>query len=144
LPWQFELLDAALHAHGEHLVTNQIELHPLYLEPLHDGTLDQAQRLRRRPMIWSPLAGGRLMQAGSSDAKVQRVQAVLRALADSHGVAPATIAFAWLLRHPSRPIPVAGSRRVDALREAVAALNVTLDRESWYAVWQAGSGHEVA
>jgi len=38
MPWQFELLDAAMSALGEQLVTNQIELHPLHLEPLHDGS----------------------------------------------------------------------------------------------------------
>jgi len=31
-----------------------------------------------------------------------------------------------------------GQPRLEALREAVAALGVTLDRESWYALWQAG------
>src|SRR5262249_50909110 len=34
MPWQFELLDAALSPHGLRLITNQIELHPLRLEPL--------------------------------------------------------------------------------------------------------------
>ena len=143
LPWQFELLDAALSAHGARLVTNQIELHPLRLEPLHDGTLDQAQRLARRPTIWSPLAGGQLMASTPANDAVRRVQEVLRRLAEAHGVAPTTIALAWLLRHPSRPIPVMGSRRVEALREALAALELSLDRESWYALWQAGRGHEV-
>ena len=45
MPWQFELLEAAMNAHGDCLVTNQIELHPLRLEPLHDGTLDQGTTL---------------------------------------------------------------------------------------------------
>ena len=135
-PSQFELLAAALP-----LATNQIELHPLHLAPLHDGTLDQAQRLRRRPMIWSPLAGGRLMQP--DDDRAQRVHRVLANVADELGVASATVAYAWLLRHPSRPVPVAGSRRLDALREAVAALGLALGREHWFALWQAGAGHEV-
>jgi predicted oxidoreductase len=143
LPWQFELLDAAMNSHGARLVTNQIELHPLRVEPLHDGTLDQAQRLARRPMIWSPLAGGQLIAEPPANDAIRRVQEVLRRLAEVHGVAPATIAIAWLLRHPSRPIPVMGSRRIDVLREALAALAVSLDRESWYALWQAGRGHEV-
>ncbi|HTT12469.1 MAG TPA: aldo/keto reductase [Burkholderiaceae bacterium] len=143
MPWQFELLDTAMNAHGGRLVTNQIELHPLRLEPLHDGTLDQAQRLGRRPMIWSPLAGGRLVSTPPLNDAARRVQETLRGLAEVHGVAPTTIAVAWLLRHPSRPMPVMGSRRVDVLREAVAALDLTLDRESWYALWQAGRGHEV-
>ena len=40
------------------LRTNQIELSPLHLDALHDGTLDQCQSLHIRPMAWSPLAGG--------------------------------------------------------------------------------------
>jgi predicted oxidoreductase len=58
-------------------------------------------------------------------------------------VSAATIAYAWLLRHPSRPVPIAGSRRLEALREALAALDVVLTREEWYRVWEAGAGHPV-
>jgi predicted oxidoreductase len=136
-PAQFELLDAATP-----LATNQIELNPLQLTPLHDGTLDQAQRLCRRPMIWSPLAGGRLL-GGDESPEARRVRWVLGAAAARMGVSPATLAYAWLLRHPSRPVPVAGTRRIDALREAITALELHLDRETWYEIWQAGSGHEV-
>ena len=123
------------------LVTNQIELHPLHLAPLHDGTLDQCQQRRLQPMIWSPLAGGRLITG--DDVVAERVRAALSAVGGRHGVSVATIAFAWLLRHPSRPIPVAGSRRIEAMREAVAALDVSLDVQDWTEIWAAGSGHEV-
>jgi predicted oxidoreductase len=136
-PSQFELLDAATP-----LATNQVELSPLQRAPLHDGTLDQAQRLQRRPMIWSPLAGGRLL-GGDESPDARRVRWVLGSVAARLGVTPATLAYAWLLRHPSRPLPVAGTRRIDALREAVAALSVHLDAETWYEIWQAGTGHDV-
>ena len=39
--------------------------------------------------------------------------------------------------------PVAGSRRIEAMREAVAALEVKLDAQDWTEIWAAGSGHEV-
>lgn len=136
-PAQFELL-----ASRAALTTNQIELHPLHREPLTDGTLDQLQRLRVRPMVWSPLAGGRLLGGGGEVER--RVQAALARVGERHGASAATIAFAWLLRLPSRPVPVAGSRRIDALREAVQALQVRLDAQDWTEVWQAASGHEVA
>ena len=136
-PSQFALLDARTP-----LVTNQIELHPLQRAPLHDGTLDQAQQLRRRPMIWSPLAGGRLLSGGDDEAR--RVQACLQQIALQLDTSPATVAYGWLMRHPSKPLPLAGSRRIDALREAVAAVSLTLSAEHWYAIWQAGAGHEVA
>jgi predicted oxidoreductase len=137
-PAQFELLDAATP-----LATNQIELHPLHLAPLADGTLDQAQRLQRRPMIWSPLAGGRLL-GGDESAAAQRVRWVLGSVAARLGTSPATVAYAWLLRHPSKPLPLVGSRRIEAMHEALAALTLPMDAETWYEIWQAGAGREVA
>ena len=135
-PSQFELLGSR-----HPLATNQIEFHPLHLAPLTDGTLDQCQRLRMRPMIWSPLAGGALLN-GTSEAAT-RVQAALGELARQHGVAPATIAYAWLLRHPSRPIPISGSRRIESARQAVAALEIDLDVQQWTQVWSAATQREV-
>ena len=92
-------------------------------------------------MIWSPLAGGRLMTG--TDAQSLRVRAALESIGVRHSVSAATVAFAWLLRHPSRPIPVAGSRRIEAMREAVAALELPLNAQEWTEIWEAGSGHEV-
>ena len=123
------------------LATNQIELHPLHRAPLHDGTLDQMLALDLRPMIWSPLAGGRLFTGDAPDAL--RVRAVLQDIAAHHGVSAATIAYAWLLRHPSQPSPIVGSRRIEALDEALAACELTLDAEHWHAIWSAGEGAEV-
>ena len=123
------------------LATNQIELHPLHRAPLHDGTLDQLMALDLRPMVWSPLAGGRLFTGDAPDAL--RVRAVLQDIAAQHGVSAATIAYAWLLRHPSQPSPIVGSRRIEALDEALAACELTLDAEHWHAIWSAGEGAEV-
>jgi predicted oxidoreductase len=124
------------------LVTQQIEFSPLQMRALDDGTLEQCVDLGLRPMIWSPLAGGRLFSDHGEHA--QRVRGVLQSLADAHGVSLATMVYAWVLRHPSRPLPITGSQRIEALREAVAALAVRLSAEDWYRVWQAGMGHEVA
>lgn len=123
------------------VVTNQLELSPLHMAALADGSLDQCIDLGLRPMIWSPLAGGRLFTSG--DEQAIRVRAVLDRLGREHGVSPATIAYAWILRHPSRPVPITGSRRIEAVREAVAALSVTLTSDAWYQVWEASAGHGV-
>ena len=123
------------------VATHQIEFSPLQMRALADGTLEQCVDLGLRPMIWSPLAGGRLFS--SDDGQAHRVRAVLQDLAGQHGTTMATVAFAWVLRHPSRPHPVTGSGRVAALREAVAALDVRLSAEDWYRVWVASIGHGV-
>jgi predicted oxidoreductase len=137
LPPQFAMLHRRLA-----LSTNQIEFSALQMAALGDGTLDQATDLGLPPMIWSPLAGGRLF--GARDEQAQRVHAVLEALGRARGVSAATMAYAWIRRHPSKPIPITGSGRIDALREAVAALDVELTPEDWYRVWQASMNREVA
>jgi predicted oxidoreductase len=129
--------------HRRHaLVTNQVELSPLHMGALADGTLDQCTDLGLQPMIWSPLARGRLFSG--QDEQALRVRAVLETLARQHGVSVATMAYAWILRHPSRPLPITGSGRIEGLREAVAALGILLAAEDWYRVWQASMGREVA
>ena len=77
------------------------------------------------------------------DEQARRVRAELHRLAPAYGVSPTTLAYAWVMRHPSRPIPITGSHRIEALRDAVAALAVRLSAEDWYAIWQVSMGHEV-
>lgn len=124
------------------LSTNQIELSPLSLNALKDGTLDQCLELGIRPMIWSPLAGGRLFHG--DDDQAQRVRKTLEILAHQYQVSVATVAYAWILRHPARPVPITGSHRLEALQAAVAALSVRLSAEDWYRVWEASEGRPVA
>jgi predicted oxidoreductase len=135
-PAQFNLLHARVP-----LVTNQIELSPLHLSPLHDGTLDQSQQLRIAPMVWSALAGGRLFTEDSP--RAQGLRAALGHIAAARGVSPTTVAYAWILRHPSRPLVLTGSRRIEATREAVAATELQLTREEWFSIWTAAAGQEV-
>jgi predicted oxidoreductase len=123
------------------LATNQIEFSPLRLAALSDGTLEQALDLALPPMVWSPLAGGRL--ARGDDEQARRVRMVLEELGRARGVSAATMAYAWIRRHPSRPQPITGSGRIDALREAIASLDVEISREDWTRVWQSCMGHPV-
>jgi predicted oxidoreductase len=122
------------------LATNQFELSPLQMRALADGTLEQAAELGVPPMAWSPLGRGRLF---ADDEQARRVRAVLEELGRPHGVGAATMAYAWVRRHPARPRPITGTGRLDGLREAVASLPITLSREDWTRVWQASMGHPV-
>ncbi len=123
------------------LVTHQVEFSPLQMQALADGTLEQALDLGLRPMAWSPLAGGRLLSPGSTQS--QRLLPVLHELGQVYGVSAATLAYAWILRHPARVVPITGSGRLQALAEAMAATQLTLSPEDWYRVWQASMGHDI-
>ena len=123
------------------VVAHQFEFSPLQMKALADGTLEQCLDLGVQPMIWSPLGGGRLFSG--QDEQTHRVREVLVELGATHGAAPATVAYAWIMRHPSRPIPVTGTGRIEGLREAVEARALRLGVEDWYRIWQASIGHEV-
>lgn len=136
-PAQFELLHSRIA-----LTTNQVECSPLHLDPINDGTFDQAQRLRVAPMIWSPLAGGALFTR--QDEHAQKLRWIMGEVAGQHGVSLGTLALAWLMRLPCRPLPVVGSHRLQALDEARAAATLKLGAQDWYRVWTAAAGREVA
>ncbi len=123
------------------LATHQVELSPLHLDPLHDGVLDQCQDLGLRPMIWSPLAGGRLFT--SDEPRARRVRDTLQEMAHELGVSTTTLVIAWVLRHPSQPLPILGSRRIEVARDALAALTLKLDAQQWWRIWTAAAGREV-
>jgi predicted oxidoreductase len=121
------------------LASIQPEFSPLAIEPLSDGVLDQAAELDLGVLAWSPLAGGRLVNA-PGDARAQAVRQALDALAGPRGVSREAVAYAWIMAHPSRPIPIVGTQRPERIAQAAEALNLTLDRAEWYGVLVASRG----
>lgn len=139
MPWQFDLLAARLDLP---LVTNQVEISVLNMQALHDGTIDQCQRLRISPMAWSPLGGGRLF--GGDDEQALRVREALRAVGQELGGASIDqVALAWVLRHPAQIVPILGTGNLEHLRRSAAAADLSLSRQQWFAIWVASAGHEV-
>jgi 1-deoxyxylulose-5-phosphate synthase len=67
----------------------------------------------------------RVVQAFDSPADEPVVNAVQK-LAEARGVTMAQIALAWVLRHPAVSAPIVGATKPHHLREAVAALELTL------------------
>lgn len=122
------------------LVCNQIEVHPLHLSPLEDGTIDDLHRRRIAPTSWSPVAGGRLVGAPGDDPKRTQLLNVLDEVARVHGVSRTAVLMAWLLRHPSVILPIYGSRQPERIRDAVAGDAVQMSRESWYRIYLAARG----
>jgi len=138
-PSQMDLLGSRLRAP---LTTNQIELSVLQLAPFTDGTLDACQLRRMAPMAWSPLGGGRLFAEG--DAHARRLRDTLYRIGQKkNGASIEQMAYAWLLAHPARIVPVLGTSKIERLREAARAIDLDLDRQDWFEIWQAAAGNEV-
>lgn len=124
------------------LVTNQVEFSPLHTAPMFDETFDGLQDQGVSPMIWSPLAGGRLFN-GSEDG-AENLRLVIKGIADEMGKPFASVVFAWIMQLPCRPIPLTGTGRIEAISVAVAGTGFTLSREDWFRILRAARGHEVA
>jgi predicted oxidoreductase len=125
------------------LASVQNEFSPLAIEPLADGTLDAAMRRGTAVIAWSPLAQGRLATppgALADDARTDRVIAALDAIARRDGTPRTAVAYAWIMAHPSRPIPLIGSQDPPRIREARSAYAVHLTREDWYRILVAARG----
>ncbi|WP_306391619.1 aldo/keto reductase [Telluria beijingensis] len=134
---QFESLDRRIP-----LATNQVEFSPLHTAPLFDETFDGLQDLGVAPMIWSPLGGGRLFDA--LDERGATLHQAIQEIADRIGKPFCSVVFAWIMRLPCRPIPLTGSGRIAAIREAVLGATFELEREDWFRILRAARGHEVA
>ena len=136
---QFDLLNAHME---KPLATNQVEFHLLHCGPITDGTLHQCEKQGALPMAWSPLAGGRLFDPSQSAAP--RLAAAAKAMASRYNNATLEqLAYAWIMAHPSRPLPVIGTNKLERIQSAAKADEIVLEREDWYALWEAAHGHKI-
>ncbi len=134
-PWDWQLLQSAMSAQ---LVTNQIEVSLSEITPFTNGDVAFHQQHGQPIMAWSPLGGGSLM---TGDGKLaQRLDAI----AADQGVDRAAVAVAFLVRHPANILPVMGTNNLDRIGSISDALRVELDRPTWFSLYEAALGREVA
>ncbi len=124
------------------LASVQPEYSALALEPLTDGILDLALERGVAVLAWSPLAQGRLGGNGD-DERSARVIAALDAIATRSGAARAAVAYAWVMAHPARPVPLVGAQSPAHIREAASACQLALSRAEWYQVLEASRGQRM-
>ncbi len=135
---QFALLAEFL---GHAPATNQVEVSLLHMDAIYDGTLDQCQGERVHPMAWSPLAGGRLM-TGEDEAAVRTREALARIGAE-YGATAGQMALAWVAKLPSQPQLVIGTNKPERIADSAKALDIVLDRQHWYELWEAAQGRPI-
>ncbi len=136
-PAQFALLQSRL---PFTLATNQVEISPVHQPLLLDGTLDQLQQLRIRPMAWSCLGGGRLF----NDDAFQPLRDELSTIAQElNAESIEQVVYAWIMRLPSKPLPIIGSGKIERVRAAIAAEALEMTRQQWFRIRKAALGYDV-
>lgn len=137
--YQFETLDQLMDGN---LATNQVEFSPLCMDPLYDGSFDQCLQKKVRPMAWSPLGGGALFSGKGGAPK--RLRDKLTDLSPKYGEAPLdALVYAWVLAVPANPTVILGTNKIDRIVSGAKGGAIQLEREDWYAIWEAAKGQSV-
>lgn len=126
--YQQKLLQSRL---GIPIVTNHIELNLLNTKALKDGTVDYIKQEYGRPLVWSPLAGGRLLD--KNDESTFNIRNTLKRIGLNYGINEEQLAIAWLLKLGA--IPIVGNNSVSKIKNATSAVDINLDRQDWHEIY---------
>ncbi|MEM7458808.1 MAG: aldo/keto reductase [Pseudomonadota bacterium] len=134
-PHDWTLLQSAMSAR---LVTNQIEISVMAIDAFTNGDIAHLQERNIPPMAWSPLGGGGLFGDPRPAVAKDLTRIATRLETDL-----ASLAYAWLLAHPAKIIPIIGTNSIDRIRALGRVSDISLDRETWYEIYTAALGTEV-
>ena len=137
-PFKFDGLNKAVDGA---LVTNQIEWNPVCFEHFNSGMMDYLTANKIHPMIWSPLAGGRLFK--EDDPLCKKAMDKITEIAKRHNCEPDTIVYAWIMYHPVQAMPIVGSQKIERIESAVKALDIKLEHYEWYEIYAASGQQQI-
>lgn len=118
---------------------NQISFSATNFEPMLNGSFDYMQIHNIRPMSWNPL-GSVFRQENE---QTHRLRKLLATLVSKYKFGSDTILLSWILQHPAKVIPIAGTVNVARIQSLMKATELKLDKEDWFAIWTESAGNEV-
>jgi len=125
------------------IVANQVEASLLHLDPFFDDSFDYCQKSNILPMIWSPLAGGKLF-INQSDQKIEAQKARIQIVCDKYNWSIDEASYLFLLHHPYKLYPVTGSSKIERIVTAVNVLDKKISSSQWFELLEAARGQKVA
>lgn len=102
-----------------------------------DGSILDYCRLKDITIqAWSPFQHGFIKGTFLDNPMFPEVNKKINEIASDKGVTNSAIAIAWILRHPAKIQPIAGTTNANRLKEICKASQVELTRQEWYAIYQ--------
>lgn len=118
---------------------NQIQFSASHHEAMLDGSLDYMQVNGIRPMSWNPL--GSVFKEDNE--QTRGMKKLLAQLVSKYEVGSDTILLSWILQHPAKVIPIAGTVNVARIQALMKATELPLEKEDWFAIWSESMGKNV-
>lgn len=108
-----------------------------------DGSILEYCRLKDITIqAWSPLQYGFFEGVFLDNDKFPELNKKINEIAAIKGVENTAIAIAWILRHPAKIQPIAGTTNEKRLRDICKASQIELTRQEWYEIYRA-AGNEL-
>lgn len=118
---------------------NQIQFSATNFEAMLDGSLDYMQIHNIKPMAWNPL--GTVFRENTP--QTRRLKELLANLVNKYSVGSDTILLSWILKHPAKITPIAGTINTARIQNLQKATELQLDKEDWFAIWVESMGNRV-
>jgi predicted oxidoreductase len=132
--WQTELI-----RQKTEISYNQVQFSATHHEAMLDGSFDYMQLHKIIPMSWNPL--GTVFREDIE--QTRRLKKLLAKLVEKYHVGSDTILLAWVLKHPAKVVPIAGTVNIARIQSLMKAKELELDQEDWFAIWTESIGNDV-
>jgi predicted oxidoreductase len=119
---------------------NQVQFSATHFDPMTDGSLDYMQTHGIRPLSWNPL--GTVFREDTK--KTRRLKKLLSSLVEKYHFGSDTLLLSWILKHPAKVIPIAGTVNIARIQSLMKAVELEMDKEDWFAIWTESMGDDVA
>jgi predicted oxidoreductase len=118
---------------------NQVQFSATHYEAMLDGSFDYMQQHNIIPMSWNPL--GTVFREDIE--QTRRLKKLLVQLVDKYHLGSDTLLLSWILKHPAKVIPVAGTVNIARIQALMKAVELDLDQLDWFAIWTESMGNKV-
>ncbi len=118
---------------------NQVQFSATHYEAMLDGSFDYMQQYNIIPMSWNPL--GTVFREDIE--QTRRLKKLLVQLVDKYHLGSDTLLLSWILKHPAKVIPVAGTVNIARIQALMKAVELDLDKLDWFAIWTESMGNKV-
>ena len=118
---------------------NQVQFSATNFEPMVDGSFDYMQLNNIRPMSWNPLG----FVFRKDIPQTHRLKKILATLVSKYHLGADTILLSWVLQHPAKVLPIAGTVNIARIQSLMKAVELDLEKEDWFAIWAESMGEDV-
>lgn len=118
---------------------NQVQFSATHHEAMLDGSFDYMQIHNIKPMAWNPL--GTIFRENTD--QTFRLRQLLAKLVEKYHLGSDIILLAWIMQHPAKISPVAGTVNSGRIQQLMKAKSLVLDPQDWFAIWTESMGNKV-